>query len=150
MKNDKNESNPNQCDQCDFVSKNKRGLSVHKRAKHEKVEKVLYNCDECGFNTRSRSGLKIHKRAKHKEKQLILGQNKIKFKSAIKQNNIVEPSLPEVSEYETETENSINFLERNRNAIKNREHLVVVEAEEARGDAVGHWSLSGDWSLGLK
>ena len=70
--------------------------------------------------------------------RIHLRQNKIKFKIVNKQNTTVESSHSEVSEYETETEKSIKFHERNRTITEHRDkHLVVVVTEEASPTKIG-------------
>ena len=47
-----NPSLETQCDLCDFIAKNIKGLKIHKRSKHTKALK--FKCDECDFETNNK------------------------------------------------------------------------------------------------
>ena len=58
-------SNPSlemQCDMCDFVAKNIRGLKIHKTSKHTKAMK--FKCEVCSFETNSKKLNNDHKSSK--------------------------------------------------------------------------------------
>ena len=57
-----NPSSEMACDVCNFVSKNSRGLKIHKRAKHTKTNK--FKCDMCDFSTNNKKFFSDHKASK--------------------------------------------------------------------------------------
>ena len=54
-----NPSSEMKCDLCDFVSKNSKGLKIHKRAKHTTTNK--FKCDMCDFSTNNKKFFSDHK-----------------------------------------------------------------------------------------
>ena len=50
------------CDICEFVSKNSRGLKIHKRAKHTKTNK--FKCYMCDFSTNNKKFFSDHMASK--------------------------------------------------------------------------------------
>ena len=51
------------CDLCDFVSKNSKGLKIHKRAKHTTTNK--FKCDMCDFSTNNKEEETEHLKSNH-------------------------------------------------------------------------------------
>ena len=50
------------CDQCSYEAATKRGLSRHKKSKHEGVK---FPCDQCDFKATRKGNLLKHKKSKH-------------------------------------------------------------------------------------
>ena len=49
------------CEYCDYKSKWKHALKIHKESKHEGI---CSNCDECGYKVTTKGSLKTHKESK--------------------------------------------------------------------------------------
>ena len=52
------ETNPLDCEKCDFIAKSETGLKVHMQAKHTKQMKV--KCKTCEFTCESKELLETH------------------------------------------------------------------------------------------
>ena len=57
-----NPSLETQCDLCDFIANNIKGLKIHKKSKHTKALK--FKCDECDLKTNNKKLFNYHKVSK--------------------------------------------------------------------------------------
>ena len=57
-----NPSSEVNCDVCDFVAKNLKGLKIHMKAKHTKI--IKYQCSLCEFETNNKKFFNDHKASK--------------------------------------------------------------------------------------
>ena len=56
-------------DQCDFKTKTRSYVAVHRRAKHEGV---MYRCNQCHFEASLRATLRLHQKLEHKDTKTSL------------------------------------------------------------------------------
>ena len=66
------------CDDCDFVSKNQHGLSIHRGRTHinklvmpEKVPDIIYQCEQCDFKTTYLKVLNGHTKLRHETQSVM-------------------------------------------------------------------------------
>ena len=88
-----NPSSETQCDLCDFIAKNIKGLKIHKRSKHTKALK--FKCDECDFETNNKKLYNDHNASKCSIKMMceFCGET---FKSQDEENEHVKNLHPKV------------------------------------------------------
>ena len=64
-----NPSLETQCELCDFVAKNIRGLKIHNKSKHTKALK--FKCESCNFETNNKKLNNDHKASKCSKKKFV-------------------------------------------------------------------------------